>query len=262
MNPAILIGAILGLLFYGWRGALFGALAGYFLSQFLRAKVQRVLGTATEIQTQFIESTFAVMGAVSKADGQVSQEEIRLAETLFGQFHLSPSARETAKQAFARGKAADFDLDAEVARFAAASRGQRVLHQMFIQIQLSALAADGRVHAQEHAMLLRIARGLGLSEVEIRQLEAMLHGGPGAASGSGRGSSMAQKLDEAYRVLGVAPTVDDTELKKAYRRLISQNHPDKLASKGLPESMREMAEQRTREITAAYEIVEKARAAA
>lgn len=262
MNPAILIGAVLGLLFYGWRGALFGAFAGYLLSQFLRAKVRRVLGTVTEIQTQFIESTFAVMGAVSKADGRVSDEEIRLAESLFTQFRLPATARETAKAAFARGKSAGFDLDAEVARFAAISRGQRVLHQMFIQVQLAALAADGRVHAEEQAMLLRIARGLGLSELEIRQLEAMLHGGPGAAGG-GRGTgSTAHKLDEAYRVLGVPSSVDNAELKKAYRRLISQNHPDKLASKGLPESMREMAEQRTREITAAYEIIEKARAAA
>ncbi len=260
MNPAILIGAFLGLAFYGWRGALIGAAIGYFVSQFLRSSVQRVVGAASAAQAQFVESTFAVMGAVSKADGQVTQEEIRLAETLFAQFRLPPAMRETAKAAFARGKSADFDLDAEVARFAAASRGQRVLHQMFIQVQLSALAADGRVHAQEHAMLLRIGRGLGLSEAEITQLESMLRGG---ASGASRGGvSSAQKLDEAYRVIGVPASVSDTDLKKAYRRLMSQNHPDKLAGQGLPESMRAMAEQRTREITGAYEIIEKARAAA
>jgi DnaJ like chaperone protein len=260
MNPAILIGAFLGLAFYGWRGALIGGAIGYFLSQFLRGSVQRVVGAASDAQAQFIESTFAVMGAVSKADGKVTHEEIGLAETLFAQFRMSPATRDTAKAAFARGKAADFDLDAEVARFARASRGQRVLHQMFIQVQLSALAADGRVHAAEHAMLLRIGRGLGLSEVEISQLESMLRGGP---AGAGRGGvSSSQKLDEAYRVLGVPASVSNADLKKAYRRLMSQNHPDKLAGQGLPESMRAMAEQRTREITGAYEIVEKARAAA
>src|SRR3546814_9207835 len=66
-------------------------------------------------------------------------------------------------------------------------------------------------------------------------------------------------LDDAYRVLGVPASASDAEVKKAYRRLMSQNHPDKLAAKGLPESMREMAEQKTREITAAYELVERSR---
>ena len=60
-------------------------------------------------------------------------------------------------------------------------------------------------------------------------------------------------------MLGVAADASDAELKKAYRRLMSQNHPDKLAAKGLPESMREMAEQKTREITAAYELIERTR---
>ena len=53
--------------------------------------------------------------------------------------------------------------------------------------------------------------------------------------------------------------LSDAELKKAYRRLMSQNHPDKLAGKGLPESMREVAQARTSEIGNAYERIKKAR---
>ncbi|NGY03894.1 co-chaperone DjlA [Solimonas terrae] len=252
MNPFIIIGALFGLAIGGWSGALIGALIAYILKRSVKVSV---IGAATRIQSQFLDSTFAVMGAICKADGQVTHDEIRVAEMLFDRLHLSGTARESAKQAFNRGKSPGFDLDAEVQRFVLAARGQRVLHQMFLQVQLSAIAADGAAHPAEHAMLMRIARGLGLSDAEVQALEAMLRGG----SGAGRAPTQSS-IDDAYRVLGVPASASDADVKKAYRRLMSQNHPDKLAAKGLPESMREMAEQKTREITAAYELVERTRA--
>ena len=63
-----------------------------------------------------------------------------------------------------------------------------------------------------------------------------------------------------YEVLGVDRGAGDSDIKKAYRRLMSQNHPDKLAGKGLPESMREVAQARTSEIGNAYERIRAARA--
>src|SRR5690606_33778494 len=116
------------------------------------------------IQGQFLDTTFAVMGALSKADSVVTREEIRAAETLFDRLHLSPAQREAAKAAFNRGKAPDFDLDGEVDRFARAARGRIFLLQLFLQVEMMAVAADGRVHPAEHAMLVRVARRLGLTE--------------------------------------------------------------------------------------------------
>lgn len=251
MNPLVFLGGLIGLVSRGFTGMLVGALIGWLITRVLKVSV---VGAATKIQSQFLDSTFAVMGAVCKADGQVTHDEIRVAEMLFARLHLSGAARESARQAFNRGKSPGFDVDAEVQRFVSAARGQRVLHQMFLQVQLSAVAADGAAHPAEHAMLMRIARGLGLSEAEVQALEAMLRGGGGAGRAPTQGS-----IDDAYRVLGVPASASDAEVKKAYRRLMSQNHPDKLAAKGLPESMREMAEQKTREITAAYELVERSR---
>lgn len=113
---------------------------------------------------------------------------------------------------------------------------------------------------------MRVARALGLSEMEIRQLEAMLgaRGGPGGATGgdgmgSRAGVDRETQVNQAYDVLGLKPDASDAEVKKAYRRQMSQNHPDKLAAKGMPESMREMAEEKTREIGAAYERIREAR---
>ncbi len=121
---------------------------------------------------------------------------------------------------------------------------------MFLQVQLAALSADGRVDAEEHRLFLRIARGLGLPEAEVQRLEASLrmHGNPSQ-----------QKLDDAYAAMGVNAQVSDADLKTAYRRLMSEHHPDKLAARGMPENMRGMAEERTRDITAAYDRIKTAR---
>jgi DnaJ like chaperone protein len=90
-------------------------------------------------------------------------------------------------------------------------------------------------------------------------------GGPGGAYGPGgswdgaRATSARHRLDDAYEALGVDASATDAEIKRAYRRLMNENHPDKLASKGLPESMREIAEERTREISIAYKLIKEAR---
>ncbi|GGY70580.1 co-chaperone DjlA [Marinobacter zhanjiangensis] len=251
---AILLGAAIGYAFGKVPGMLIGAALGAFLLNRLK---KRLVGRLRDMQSGFVESVFAVMGAVSKADGVVTDDEIRMAEAMFDRFHLSAEQRESAKAAFSRGKSPDFDLDAELARFRRVCSGQSALLQMFLQVQVSAVAADGEVHPAEHEMLVRIARGLGLSESLVEQLEATLRG---AQAGAGANKySTSEQIDNAYKALGVSPSASDAELKRTYRKLMSENHPDKLAGRGLPESMREMAEERTREISHAYDVIKEAR---
>lgn len=250
MFTAAAIGGLIGYLIGRIPGMLIGAALGLWLGRRLQQRIA-TFGPGA-IRAQYLDATFAVMGALCKADGRVTRDEIRVAEQLFDRLRLSGERREAAKAAFNRGKSPGFDLDAEVAALARLTRGNRVLQQLFLQVQLSAVAADGVLHDDERAMLLRVARGLGLSEAEIDRLEAMLRGG-------GRPGDNRPSLADAYRVLGLDESASDAEVKKAYRRLMSQNHPDKLAAKGLPEDMREIAEERTREITNAYERIKAAR---
>jgi DnaJ like chaperone protein len=123
-----------------------------------------------------------------------------------------------------------------------------------------AIAADGEIHPNEHDMLVRVLRRLRMDEAGIARLEALLRGM--ASHAAAGGPPPKHRLEDAYAVLGVSPTASDAQVKRAYRKLISDNHPDKLASKGLPESMREVAESRAREINAAYDVVKKARGTA
>lgn len=253
---AIIVGGLIGYAFGKFPGFLVGAAIGAFLLNLLK---RRLIGKLQSIQAGFIESVFAVMGALCKADGVISRDEIQMAETMFVRFRLNEDQKARAKAAFNRGKQPDFDLEAELNRFLQASGRQPAFLQMFLQVQVSAVAADGVVHPAEHEMLVRIARGLGLPESQVDQLEAMLRGGGRAGQAGGQQRSSADQVADAYRVLGVSSSASDAEIKKAYRKLMSENHPDKLAGKGLPESMREMAEERTREISHAYDVIKEAR---
>lgn len=247
--PAVILFALIGLITGGLRGLIIGAALGFAIG-FVAQHVLR--SRLTAIQAQFHESTFAVMGALCKADGVVTRDEIQIAEAMFERLQLTAEQRQSARAAFTRGKAPGFDLDAEVARMAAAARGYRPILSVFLQVLCAAVAADGDVHPAEHQMLVRVARQLGLTEADVAQLEALLRTGA-------RGPSPQKKLDDAYAALGLPPSATDAEVKRAYRRLMSQNHPDKLAGKGLPDSMREMAEERTREISIAYAAIKEAR---
>jgi len=251
----ILIGGLLGLIAGGVFGAVLGAVVGGVVSHFL---LTALFGRGLDaVRSQFVDSTFAVMGALCKADGQVTNDEIRIAEQFFERLRLGEDQRRSARAAFNRGKAPGFDLNAELALLRASGGRSPALLQLFLQIQLSAVAADGHVHPEEHALLLRVARGLGLSDADVDRLEALFRGASSADMGGAEGRK--SRLADAYAMLGVEAEAGDAEIKKAYRRLMSQHHPDKLASRGMPESMRPMAEEKTREIRKAYDLIKEAR---
>jgi DnaJ like chaperone protein len=251
----IFIAAFIGLLVGGPLGFLVGGLVGYAAHVILR---QSILGGLRVVQSELIDSTFAIMGALCKADKVVTPDEINAVEQIFRMLHLQGDQRQQARAAFNQGKQPDFDLDAAVDRFARISRGRLPLIQLFLQLQTMAVAADGKIDPAEHAMLVRIARRLGLSEHDVAQLEALLRAT--AAGPSGRGAEPSRdRLADAYTALGVSPDASPQDIKRAYRKLISQNHPDKLAARGLPESMRAVAEERSRELNAAYDLIKSAR---
>ena len=242
--------ALIGLWFRGGSGFFVGGAIGLVFFYVARGAARRRLAG---VQDQFIEATFAVMGSLCKADGVVSPDEIRVVEQIFGRLDLSSSQKQAAKAAFNRGKSPDFDLDGAVDTFMQATpRG--VLFPLFLQLQLLAVSADGQVHPAEHAMLVRVARRLGLTERDLARLEALL----GSAAVSTPDTSQ-RLLDAAYAALGVTADASEADIKRAYRKMIRENHPDRLAANGLPEAMRAIAEERAREINAAFDRIKKAR---
>lgn len=270
-------GKVLGTLFGFMFGKFVGAALGFFVGHmfdkgysqdFNRAGgFGRFFGNAEDVQSQaiFFHSLFSVMGHIAKADGQVTQAEINIASALMDQMNLQGGVRREAQQAFREGKEADFPLQQRLDEFVQSCHGRRDILQVFLEILIQSSYADGRLDVAEKDLLEKVARQLGFKQHEFLYLlsahEAELRfrrAGWGAGANNNQRNSQSnrqQSLQDAYRILGVKPSDDDKAIKKAYRRLMSQHHPDKLVSKGLPKEALELAKNKAQDIQAAYEMV-------
>jgi len=264
-----LVGGAFGFVLGGPIGALLGAVLGHQLDRGLGGGVDWPGGdlahTQAErerVQTAFFTTTFAVLGHIAKADGRVTKDEISLAEAVMAHMDLEPELRQAAIRLFNQGKNEDFPLDAILLQFKQECHRRQDLIRIFIEIQLQAAYADGNLAPEEERLLLHLCRRLGFSETLFRQLEAMVRAeyGMGAGTAGGMPPSLGRpSLEQAYAILNLSPEATDEEVKRAYRRLRSQHHPDKLVSKGLPEEMMRLANEKTQEIQAAYERLREAR---
>lgn len=240
-----------------------GGPVGAAIGAFIGHQFDRGLGEAgappRPVQEAFFAATFSLMGHVAKADGRVTEDEIRAARNIMHHMRLAPAQVQEAIRLFTDGKRTDFPVDETVAEFRRVSASRHDLHRAFLEIQVQAVLAAGQMQPDTRRVIWRIARGLGVSRVELAQIEALIrlhYMRAGRAPGERPGTT---QIQDAYRVLGVEPADGDREVKTAYRRLMNQHHPDKLRARGMPDSMIPVAEEKTREIRAAYETVREAR---
>lgn len=257
-----LLGGTFGFMLGGPLGALLGAALGHSFDSGLKTSgAYGGLGAADQerIQSAFFTATFSVMGHLAKVDGRVSQDEIQLARMVMAQMQLSEEQKRTAINLFDEGKQPGFPLHDVIEQFRRECHRRNTLLRMFLEIQIHAAYADGVMHAAESQVLLDIAARLGFSRHEFQHLEAMVRAQRDFAGAGAPGKSPRDLLKEAYAVLDVPQSASNDEVKKAYRRLMNQHHPDKLVSKGLPEEMMKLATEKTQEIKAAYEQIRKAR---
>lgn len=278
-----LLGGAFGFIVGGPIGAVLGAALGHtFVDKNSQARLPHDRsdddlppGDAARIKMAFFTATFSVMGHIAKADGHVDKSEIALAEAVMSRMNLDAELRAAAIKLFNEGKQDSFDAEALVLQFRKECQRRTSLYRMFLEILIQAALADGVICKDEEAALLKIAAVLGFSEFSYRQLEMLVRysmgvkqAGAGTSSSrrkqgnTGRSASMDSgglSKKDAYKVLGVSASDDKVTLKRAYRRLMSQHHPDKLVSKGLPDEMIKLATDKTQQIQKAYELIKDAK---
>ncbi|HYP80933.1 MAG TPA: co-chaperone DjlA, partial [Steroidobacteraceae bacterium] len=212
-----LIGVALGA-FFGPVGVAVGAALGH---QYDVSAGRR--GTRAPAE-QFFHSTFRVMGHVAKADGRVTEREIQAARSVMQNLRLDPVQIRMAIDLFTAGKHPQFDLDTELAELRAACQSQPQILRVFLEIQLRFAMSGNDMAGAVRARVTRVAQGLGVGPQTLARMEAAMRGGYGPQGGGGA-ADVDSRIAVAYRTLEVDPGITDTELVKAYRRLMSRNHP-------------------------------------
>jgi DnaJ like chaperone protein len=191
------------------------------------------------------------MGYVAKSDGRVSEAEIDAARGLMQELNLGAADISAAIACFRTGKSANYDAELSIERLREACGLRYDLLRAFVELQLRAALAGNGISPPARGILTRIAERLGLSGIEFAHLEASVR----ARQARGKSGSLA----ECYAELEVDASISDQEVTKAYRRQMSRHHPDKLVANGLPESMAQMAKEKTQRIQEAYEGIRAAR---
>lgn len=228
---------IIGMIIGGWLGHKFDRAVARILhpfSDFIYSNYQR-----SSAQQVFFEVTFAVMGCLAKADGVISKEEIKIAEAAMTRCRMNSEQRAEAKAAFNRGKNANYNLAADIARFRSNVGHNILLIQLFLDFQMQTARAD--FSPAKERKLAEICQLLGIQQQQGHYHQAQQH----------------SNLDEAYTILGVKPTTSNAEIKKAYRKLMAEHHPDKLIAKGLPQEMIDIATEKAGKIQQAYRKIAK-----
>ncbi len=259
-----ILGGIFGYLVSGPFGALFGAFLGHALDSLgavsnnsKKRTAHRQKISAYTAKANYFSSTFYIMGHVCKADGHVSADEIQVATMIMDRMGLDKLQREKAIRLFNEGKKPSFPVNQVLKKLRNSCLSQKNLLRMFMEIQIMAAMADGEISKVEHQLLLHISEHLGILHSEYRYIEDRVRVTMNIPNNKevSEYTHSVKSINDAYTYLGIKKDASDRDVKKAYRRLLSQHHPDKLVSKGLPEEMMKLATQKTHEIIQAYEVI-------
>jgi DnaJ like chaperone protein len=217
---------------------------------------------AQQRQAVFLETVFVLMGKLAKADGRISQVEIDHVEAFIKKMGMSAEHRQEAIRQFKRGADPEFDISATLDNFMQHCGRTLNMRQMLL-VYLTVMAlADGQLDAAERRVLEQVAAHLGYSRAEFNRILEMVLGQAHFSSGQqqrGPRPTSVSDIEDAYRALGVSKDASNQEIKRAYRKLMSQYHPDKLMGQGVPEDMITVATEQAKEIQVAYDLIKKHR---
>ena len=267
------VGGAFGFFFMGGPlGAVLGAALGHQFDRNLKdiglLESDFVPGAEQRVQMAFFTATFSIMGHIAKADGRVTAAEIEAARAVMARMELPLELRKAAIRLYNEGKRPDFPFDAALEQFRSDCHRRYSLFRVFVEIQLETAMADGLLQDAQERLLLRLCERLSFSRFEFHILKARMAADRRFAGQDGRYRQWGNRemppprrttLAEAYALLGIPASAPNGEVKRAYRRLMSRHHPDKLVAKGSTEHQVRAANEKTQQIRRAYELISKTR---
>ncbi|MEQ8603599.1 MAG: TerB family tellurite resistance protein [Marivibrio sp.] len=241
-----IVGGAAGLAIGGPIGMLVGAVGGHFVDRYYGERDGEGDGAEPDPEKakRSIGFTIAVivLGAkMAKADGRVTQDEIRAFKDVF---QVPQDEVKNVSRVFdqARRDARGFEPYArQVAGMF--KEAPEVLEELLWCLAYIA-KADQTIDPREMEFLRQVSDIFGFDEATFERVTELRAGGEQA---------------DPYRVLGVSREASDADVKKAHRRLVVENHPDKLIAKGMPEEFISVANEKVARINAAYEAIRKER---
>ncbi|UVE19800.1 TerB family tellurite resistance protein [Pseudomonas sp. LS44] len=253
--PATVIGATAGLALASIPGALLGALLGQVVDRRLRLDSWSALfghlrgSLASDAPPDDEQLLFVLLGRLAKSDGPVLETHIQMARGEMRRLQLDDSGQRKAIEAFSRGKLGQHSLRQPLSRLRARpERGEVLLRACWRMIW-----ADGRVGPRERDSLLQWGQWLGWRSEAVLALGQDYQ--PAGRAMPTHGGS----YQEALRLLGVKDDSEPAAIKRAYRRLLSRHHPDKLAGSGATQARVREATDKTRELHNAFSLIRERR---
>lgn len=268
-------------------GAILGLYLGHLFDKSLKNNFDKAGGFSSlfsgddvhERQALFFSSCFAVMGRIAKSNGRVSEIHIKAANLFMDEMGLKGEERREAQHAFQSGKESDFSLKETVHDFKERFAKRSDLIQLFLEIQIQMAFSDGVLAEQEKQLLAEVSKQLGISKTHfafvLKRYQAEFNfrkqqqrfnqqqqsQGQSSSYREGSGHHVPPNNNmnraQALALLGLNSDATQRDIKVAYRKLMSQHHPDKLVSQGLPKHMMELAVKKSQDIQAAYEYLKK-----
>ena len=244
--------AIIGFSYGRFWGAMIGYFLGSALVSLLEGSPSTMDGTYSRYQNKspregFLYSLMILSAHIIQADGKIMHSEMEYMRSFlrrnFGE-NMVARGEKILKECFQLRKQKGEDVWYHQMQDACATILQTMPREHRLQL-IAFLAevakADGKVEQVEQEALRQIATALGVSTTVVDQMFAL--GG--------------QSLEDAYKVLGITPDATDEEVRKAYRKMVIQYHPDKVATLG--DDVKEAATRKIQEINEAKDRIYQAR---
>ncbi len=232
-----LTGAAAGLAIGGPIGALLGGMAGHIADRATESQTDRALRD----RLAFTAGVVALGAKMAKADGHVSKDEIIAFREVF---KVPEEDEKNIARLFNLAKQDVAGYDAYADQLARIFRNNPQMLVDVLEGLFHIAMADQILHPAEERFLGEVAQRFGIDENQFRNIKSRY---------------VISNDCDPYSILEVPCDTDDEALKKHYRKLVAEHHPDKLIARGVPDEFVEIANRRLAAINAAWEEIRKQR---